>query len=425
MPFILFICFISQALAQPWGDLYGNTGDIYVTNKDRSDRKAGYVIRGNQNAWWIYKNGTSLDFNFASTTGDTDRGNLVVKINPNEGAIFADKRVKVGPGNGNGFALWGGGDAYKIHMGNTSEYHYGGVTDFAIKTNMDDDNEGRGWVWGAKNKTPVAALTNSGSLRLKENLHICGETTVDNEMIVGSTLRAKDIKVNAGVYNGYAFDNSYYNKIYMGYGNEFNYGAVTASSIKTSIQSYDSGYTWGVKGEEPIASLSNTGIFQIKDDFIAEGEMYVKELHVGEEMQNKIDNVKLSVDGRVYVSERGSKGRGLLEVEDNSNYDDYLLWVEEGVASVDFALAPVDEWPDYVFDSEYKLPSLKQVENTILEKGHLHTMPSAEEVDKKGFVVSDITKRLLQTIEELTLHTIAQEKKIDVLRARLKDLEEE
>ena len=57
--------------------------------------------------------------------------------------------------------------------------------------------------------------------------------------------------------------------------------------------------------------------------------------------------------------------------------------------------------------------SLKDVEKNIKEKGHLHTMPSAEFIEKNGFTLTDISKRIVKTIEELTLHTINQEKQIE------------
>jgi len=51
-------------------------------------------------------------------------------------------------------------------------------------------------------------------------------------------------------------------------------------------------------------------------------------------------------------------------------------------------------------------------------------MPSAKEVLKKGYTIGDMTKRMLVTIEELTLHIIAQENKLDDLLARSEVLEE-
>ncbi|MEP5338781.1 MAG: hypothetical protein ABJL44_19145 [Algibacter sp.] len=70
-------------------------------------------------------------------------------------------------------------------------------------------------------------------------------------------------------------------------------------------------------------------------------------------------------------------------------------------------------WSDFVFDKSYNLPSLKQVENHIKENGHLKDIPSAEDVAENGILLGDMDAKLLQKIEELTLYTIQQEKKIE------------
>ncbi len=79
-------------------------------------------------------------------------------------------------------------------------------------------------------------------------------------------------------------------------------------------------------------------------------------------------------------------------------------------------------WSDFVFDSDYNLPTLKSVEHHIKEKGHLKDIPSAEDVAKNGVFLGDMDSKLLQKIEELTLYTIDQEKRIENLEAQNKKL---
>ncbi len=69
-------------------------------------------------------------------------------------------------------------------------------------------------------------------------------------------------------------------------------------------------------------------------------------------------------------------------------------------------------WPDFVFEENYKLPTLQEVESHIIKNGHLENIPSAATVKEDGFFLGDMDARLLQKIEELTLYTIQQEKKI-------------
>ncbi len=72
-------------------------------------------------------------------------------------------------------------------------------------------------------------------------------------------------------------------------------------------------------------------------------------------------------------------------------------------------------WSDFVFENSYRLPTLKEVEQHIKEKGHLQDIPSAEEVKKDGIYLGEMDSKLLQKIEELMLYTIEQEKRIETL----------
>jgi len=72
--------------------------------------------------------------------------------------------------------------------------------------------------------------------------------------------------------------------------------------------------------------------------------------------------------------------------------------------------------PDYVFDKNYKLPSLKAVEQHISANKHLPDLPSAAEMKKNGVDIAEMNMILLKKVEELTLYVIAQQKEIDNLK---------
>ncbi|AXP80817.1 hypothetical protein CJ739_1731 [Mariniflexile rhizosphaerae] len=80
-------------------------------------------------------------------------------------------------------------------------------------------------------------------------------------------------------------------------------------------------------------------------------------------------------------------------------------------------------WSDFVFESNYNLPTLYEVETHIKEKGHLKDIPSAEEVVENGILLGHMNAKLLQKIEELTLYTIQQEKELQNQRLINKNLE--
>ncbi|MEX0275123.1 MAG: LamG domain-containing protein [Flavobacteriaceae bacterium] len=80
-----------------------------------------------------------------------------------------------------------------------------------------------------------------------------------------------------------------------------------------------------------------------------------------------------------------------------------------------------DTWPDYVFKTDYDLPSLDFIQKHIREKGHLPNMPSALEVETNGIELGEMNKLLLEKIEELTLYLLKQEEK---LKKQQKDIEQ-
>lgn len=79
-------------------------------------------------------------------------------------------------------------------------------------------------------------------------------------------------------------------------------------------------------------------------------------------------------------------------------------------------------WPDYVFNKDHKLPSLQETENHIKERGHLPGIPSAADVKANGIDLGEMNARLLQKIEELTLHLIEQDKNQKTLQEEVRAL---
>ncbi|MAN27736.1 MULTISPECIES: hypothetical protein [Mesonia] len=76
---------------------------------------------------------------------------------------------------------------------------------------------------------------------------------------------------------------------------------------------------------------------------------------------------------------------------------------------------------DFVFEPNYELRSLKEVEIYVKENKRLPEIASAEEM-KKGANVGELSRQLLQKTEELTLYTIQQHKEIKKLNNELTEL---
>lgn len=84
----------------------------------------------------------------------------------------------------------------------------------------------------------------------------------------------------------------------------------------------------------------------------------------------------------------------------------------------------IDEanWPDYVFEKDYQLPSLNQVEKFIEQNGHLPNVPSRKEILEDGVEVGEMLRILTEKVEELTLYSIEQQKLIEGQQKKIEEL---
>jgi len=325
----------------------------------------------------------------------------------------------VNSGNGKGLRFWNS-DTYKIHMGNASEYKFGPVTDYSIKMNM-SNTPGRGWTWGVAGQTPIAALNTLGDFQIAKSLrfsngggfymtdtswirtygnknfyHNTGTMRTDGTFEVGPSGNRFRVLTNGKVGIG---TSNPYEKLQVG-------NAIGLHDGGHKILTFMYAYSGGARdldntkhaGEirfDPIAGNLQLGTSSALTNGPTPRMTIAKSGNVGIGTTNP--DAKLAVNGRIHTKE----------------------------VKVDLS-----GWADYVFKKEYKLPTLKEVAEHIQEKGHLINIPSEAEVLKNGIDLGQMNAKLLEKIEELTLYTIAQEKKIkeqenknEELEARLLNLE--
>jgi hypothetical protein len=72
-------------------------------------------------------------------------------------------------------------------------------------------------------------------------------------------------------------------------------------------------------------------------------------------------------------------------------------------------------WPDYVFGASYKPLPLRELEAFIDQHHHLPNIPSAAELEDNGVPVGEMQKKMMEKIEELTLHILELNRRIESL----------
>lgn len=80
--------------------------------------------------------------------------------------------------------------------------------------------------------------------------------------------------------------------------------------------------------------------------------------------------------------------------------------------------------PDYVFNEDYKLIPLSEIQSYIKSNKHLPEVPSAKEMETNGINLSEMNMLLLKKVEELTLYLIVKDKEITLINEKLKIIQE-
>jgi hypothetical protein len=116
-------------------------------------------------------------------------------------------------------------------------------------------------------------------------------------------------------------------------------------------------------------------------------------------------------------------GNGGLAINTYTVTAGYKLVVNGAIGCTKLKVS--QSWADFVFDKNYLLPSLAQVEEHIRVNHKLPDIPSEKEIAANGLDVGEMQKLQMQKIEELTLYIIdlkkqleLQQKEINALKAR-------
>jgi hypothetical protein len=182
-----------------------------------------------------------------------------------------------------------------------------------------------------------------------------------------------------------------------------------------------------VKGGEAIMINANDPLIRMKNNGVDKGfiQLAGNDIKIGTVSTNDPGRFvirnngldRLWVDSVGYVTIGGKIGPTLN--------GPYKLAVKGKIAATDFNVVATGSWPDYVFSPSYKLRSIEETEAYINKHKHLPNIPAAAVVDKEGFALGDMQKRMMEKIEELTLYLIEankniqrQQKEIDLLKKK-------
>ena len=130
------------------------------------------------------------------------------------------------------------------------------------------------------------------------------------------------------------------------------------------------------------------------------------------------ERFRINEEGNIVISS-GNVGIGTDDAKG------YKLAVNGDAMFTKVKVKSYGSWPDYVFDEQYKLQNLAELETYVRKNKHLPEVPSAQEVEREGVNLGDNQAILLKKIEELTLHLIEMNQRVIEMDKRVQQLESE
>ncbi|MCF8359098.1 MAG: hypothetical protein K9H26_10090 [Prolixibacteraceae bacterium] len=128
------------------------------------------------------------------------------------------------------------------------------------------------------------------------------------------------------------------------------------------------------------------------------------------EMRNGIANASFLNSGDIIFNNGGGVVIGNTSVPTGTK-----LAVDGKITSTEVEVT-LDAWSDYVFDEDYSLRPLSEVEKFVKEHKHLPGIPSEKQIVEEGLSLGEMNKLLMEKVEELTLYVIELQKEVDKLK---------
>lgn len=173
----------------------------------------------------------------------------------------------------------------------------------------------------------------------------------------------------------------------------------------------------GIGLTNPTERLDINGNIKVNRKVKIDGKGSVASLQIMDNSNTSTVDVLLRGDGGKSYIKSGELGIGTTNPSEKLEVNGTIRSKEVKVEA--------SPWPDYVFEPDYELASLEEIEKFIQSEKHLPEIPSAEEIEANGVQLGEMNMLLLKKIEELTLHQIEmmkiinqQQQKIDQLNKK-------
>ncbi|NML37740.1 hypothetical protein HHL17_11095 [Chitinophaga sp. G-6-1-13] len=257
----------------------------------------------------------------------------------------------------------------------------------------------------------AGAAPNSAEIRLMQS----GNVGIGTQNPQAKLEVRGDIKSSTGIFR--ALTGTLPNDTLMSYGYNLTVGDYTSLKVagaapnNAEIRLMQSGNV-GIGSQNPQAKLevngdvkSSSGIFRaltgtLPNDILMS---YGYNVTVGDYTSLKVAGATPNT-AEIRLTQNGNVGIGTQNPQSKLAVNGMITATRVKVTQ--------SGWADFVFQDGYRLPSLTETEAFIKKNKRLPDIPSEEQVKANGVDVGETQAKLLQKIEELTLHLIELNNKV-------------
>jgi hypothetical protein len=191
--------------------------------------------------------------------------------------------------------------------------------------------------------------------------------------------------------------------------------------------------------------LAVNGNSFVDGDITIEGEAKSEEIKLIDSNSSSTGYINLDDDNNLFLGKGGVNSAGIILDPNTSSPSNkmlnisryshinfgsglnplsYTMSVEGDIIATDFTALAIDDWPDYVFDDEYELKSIDEVKDFIDVNHHLPNIPNAQEIEDNGVNLGEMSKKLIEKVEELTLYVIELNEKNRDLQKQINEMKQ-